>query len=536
MNKVSDIKILDCTLRDGGYYTNWDFDSSLVQDYLDALDKAGIDYIELGLRNFPKERYDGPFAYVTEEYLNSLKLPEGPTYGVMVDAKTILKSDLGIEDAVKKLFIESSNSKISLVRIAAHFGEVKESKEIAIVLKNFGYQVGLNLMQAAGKSRDLIISTVQEINSWDSIDVLYFADSLGNMNQEDTINTIKIIREAWKGEIGFHAHNNMSQGSENALTAINNGCTWVDVTVSGMGRGAGNAQTETILGSNINPKYDPSHVYELVIHHFYKLQKELGWGPNIFYNLAAKNSIHPTYIQELLSDGDNTSNEVFTAIKYLSALESSNSYSDAMLKESLRSHSQHLKTSGTEQLHSLFKSKNVLLVVNGPCLSKHIKGLEQHIKKYNPIVVSVNKNLFLDESYINYYCFTHLGKLLQVDQSKRSLNKPAILPVHRFTDLELNYFDSEVIDYGLEISFEKFEANRSFCISPYNLTIAYCLLACVNAQASEIHIVGFDGYQADDPRQMEMIRFLEDFKHNFNLKIVALTPTSYPLDMSSLYA
>ena len=65
----------------------------------------------------------------------------------------------------------------------------------------------------------------------------------------------------------------------------------------------------------------------------------------------------------------------------------------------------------------------------------------------------------------------------------------------------------------MEVSFERFEANKSFCKSPYNLTIAYCLLACINAKASEIHIVGFDGYLSDDPRQTEMIRFLEDFKN-----------------------
>ena len=94
---TNQLKVLDCTLRDGGYYNNWDFDEDLVRDYLNALAEAKIDYIELGLRNFPKCTFDGPFAYTKESYLNSIVLPPGPKYGVMIDAKTILSSNLQVE-------------------------------------------------------------------------------------------------------------------------------------------------------------------------------------------------------------------------------------------------------------------------------------------------------------------------------------------------------------------------------------------------------------------------------------------------------
>ena len=121
------IKILDCTLRDGGYYNQWDFPTNVVEAYLKSMASSGIDFVELGLRNFPKEGFHGPFFYTTESFLNRLELPLGPEYGVMVDAKTILGSGLKIDEAVDKLFVNAEQSKLSLVRIAAHFHEVRRN-------------------------------------------------------------------------------------------------------------------------------------------------------------------------------------------------------------------------------------------------------------------------------------------------------------------------------------------------------------------------------------------------------------------------
>lgn len=142
------MNILDCTLRDGGYYNDWDFDSDVVEQYLTRIAESRIDYVELGLRNFPKQGFLGAFAYTTEDFLNSLELPDGPVYGVMVDAKTILESGFDISEAVDLLFSPASESKVSLVRVAAHFHEVETSGPIVARLKELGYTVGFNLMQA----------------------------------------------------------------------------------------------------------------------------------------------------------------------------------------------------------------------------------------------------------------------------------------------------------------------------------------------------------------------------------------------------
>ena len=256
------------------------------------------------MRDFAKQGFLGAFAYTTEEFIDTLKLPVGPTYGVMVDAKTILESGMSVEEAISKLFVPAVQSDLGLVRVAAHFSEVELSEPIVAYLKKLGYIVGFNLMQAGGKDDDVIADKASEIAAWKDLDVLYFADSLGNMDGAEVQRVVKALRRNWNGPLGIHTHNNMGKGLDNTLTAIEAGVTWLDATVTGMGRGAGNTQTECLLAclDTGESKYKPKLIYELVIRHFEVMQKEYGWGSNLLYFLGAQSNVHPTYIQNLLSN------------------------------------------------------------------------------------------------------------------------------------------------------------------------------------------------------------------------------------------
>ena len=93
MNKI---KILDCTLRDGGYYNNWDFSREVVNDYLRVMSLVRIDYVEVGFRSFKAKNFKGPTWYTTESYLNSLSIPKNLIIGVMVNASELISHSLGI--------------------------------------------------------------------------------------------------------------------------------------------------------------------------------------------------------------------------------------------------------------------------------------------------------------------------------------------------------------------------------------------------------------------------------------------------------
>jgi 4-hydroxy 2-oxovalerate aldolase len=534
------MKILDCTLRDGGYYNNWDFDTEVVKAYLDSIARSNVEYVELGLRNFSKEGFQGAFAYTTEDYINSLDLPDGPVYGVMIDAKTILDSGLSIEKAIVTLFVPAIDSKISFVRVAAHFSEVERSGPIVKLLKNLGYIVGYNLMQAGGKSSNTIAEKARQASEWGVLDVLYFADSLGNMDATEVERIINAIRSEWDGTLGIHTHNNMGKGLDNTLTAMALGVTWLDTTITGMGRGAGNTPTESLLAilDNQQSKYNAKPIYELVIRHFEPMQKKYGWGSNLLYFLGAQNDVHPTYIQNLLSNTHYGTDEIVGAIGYLSNLEGTTSYNGAVLDTAINFTGNKAVPTGNENIKDFFNDKNLLLITNGPSTKKYAAAIERYIQNVKPVVISINIVDCISQDLIDYYVISHNSKFLSDARKYKQLNKPLILPKHRFSHSELSELnDLECLDYGIEVVKGEFTINCTYVTVPYDTTSAYILGVILESNIASIQTVGFDGYSRDDIRQQEMIDIIGAYNgYSHSKNITSLTPTSYPTLKGSVFA
>lgn len=533
------MKILDCTLRDGGYYNEWDFSPHIVESYLKAVSEANIDYVELGLRNFPQERFLGAFAYTTEDYLNTIDLPDGPTYGVMIDARTVLESGKLIDEVIEYLFCPASNSKIGMVRIAAHFYEVEDSVGIARRLKELGYLVGLNLMQAGGKATTLLEDNARLIDKWGCVDVLYFADSFGNMDADEVDRIVGALKRGWSREIGIHTHDNMGLGLSNTIAAKNAGVSWLDVTVAGMGRGAGNTQTERLLATlNLNHGYSPSPINELAIRYFEPMQRKYGWGCNFLYFLGAKNNIHPTYIQKLLSDSRYTKDEVIGAIDYLREARGASSFQGSVYDAALSFSSRQDDVTGSDELIGHFDGKNLLIIANSPNCQKYAKALESYIKKYKPTVLSINISTVIHEELIDYYIVSHNSKIITDLNSYGALKKPIILPKCRFSDSELEALkESHIIDYGLILRKNVLNANGFYTEVPFNITAAYALGMLLESDVSSITIAGFDGYESDDLRQQEMVMIFDLYKKQKKAaSLTAITPTTYPVSKGSLFA
>ena len=117
------IKFLDCTLRDGGYYNNWNFSKELINEYLKTINDIKINYIELGFRRLDEKQIKGNTAYTTDAFVNGLKIPKNIKIGVMVNAIDFLQTNLSTEEACRKLFLQTKNTKIKFVRLACHIDE-----------------------------------------------------------------------------------------------------------------------------------------------------------------------------------------------------------------------------------------------------------------------------------------------------------------------------------------------------------------------------------------------------------------------------
>ena len=535
--KRNKIKILDCTLRDGGYYNHWDFDKLIVDRYLKSLKAASIDIVELGFRLLPSNSFLGPFAYTTDEFIDQLNLPEGPIYGVMINAKELLNNKKDTKELINTLFNHKDESKISLVRIAINFEEIIKAQSIAKELKLLGYTVGLNMMQAQGKNEKDYYETAKIISEWNTVDVLYFADSLGNMLPNDVENICKILKKGWKGNLGIHTHNNKNLALINSMTAIENGVTWCDSTITGMGRGAGNVTTESLLLelSRLNLYKGNANLTQPTVEDFTDLKRKFGWGSNLYYHYASNHRIHPTFVQSLLSDRRYNSQQVMVALEFL-ADRNSTSFSLNAVREAI--YGNQKKVLGEWNPSGWLNNKEALIIGAGPSVEKYKEGILQYINQNNPAVLFLNINRYISNSIGLATIVSHETRALFDSQEYKNINHPIILPKARLGELiEESLQDLEIFDYGLSLEQGSFSIEPKGCRLQWPLAAAYAFSVVTQAQASKISLVGFDGYDADDPRQEEMNNVFQQYKNiESNLVITSFTPTTYRINQSSIFS
>lgn len=535
------LKVIDCTFRDGGYYNDWDFEPRTVQRYLRAMDAAGVDYIEIGFRAYASEaKYMGPFAYSPEWYFKEFELPHRAKIGVMANAKDLI--NLGSPDSqrMKDLFRPSGMTPVKLVRIASHFSEVDAVAPFVAKLKSLGYAVGFNLMQSAGRPESELKAVGLKIASWGSVDSLYFADSLGNMTPDEVRSTVTALKTGWKGDLGIHAHDNKGLALINTLTAIECGVTWVDSTVLGMGRGAGNTRTEHLLielesRPEYQGRFSSKEIYPLVLEDFEPLKAKYGWGSNLLYYLAANSGIHPTYIQEMMGECVGAPERLLRGVEVLQQVPSK-SYSPANLQSALNGPSEGF--SGTTSAQSHLRGRDVLLLASGKQAVAHRRGIGTFIDSHKPYTISLNFDPPIPDKFVDAFATCNTSRVVTAWDRISKLTRPVIMPK---AALEKNVINPDskhdIIDYGINVTPGGFCALDAGAEIPASLVAPYAMAFSVAGGAKTIYLAGFDGFQLDDPRQSEMVRLIELFKGVYpDTKLVSLTPTSYPVSMSSVYA
>lgn len=530
------LTFLDCTLRDGGYYNDWDFDADLIARYLEAMAAAGVDVVEMGLRTLNNKGFKGPCAYSTDAYLASLPIPESLALGVMVNASELV-GDQPLADRLTQLFPNrAEESPVSVVRIACHIHEFEEAVEASVWLRSRGYRVGFNLMQVADRAQGEIEAIARKASEY-PIDVLYFADSMGSMAPEQTARIISWLRRHWKGELGIHTHDNLRMALQNTLAALGEGVTWVDSTVTGMGRGPGNARTEELAIEIAQLRQQPVSLVplmRLVRSDFRPMQEQFGWGTNPFYYLAGKYGIHPTYIQEMLSDSRYDEEDILAAIEHL-RVEGGKKFSIHTLDAA--KHFYGDVQSGNWNPASLLRDREVLLLGTGPGVYRHRWALENYIRRRNPVVIALNTQAAVSSELISLRVACHPVRLLADCHAHTLLPQPLITPWSMLPeDVKLALQGKEVLDFGLSVEPGVFRFAEASCTLPTSLVVAYALAITASGQASRVLMSGFDGYGADDPRNREMKELLDLYQRTPEAReLVSVTPTRYELATQSIY-
>lgn len=530
------MKVLDCTLRDGGYYNSWNFTADLANEYLKAMQAARVDVVELGLRSLINKGFKGANAYTTDAYLNALDIPDELSVAVMVNAAELV-GDVNQDKILEALFpAGASDSKVDVVRIACHVHEFKDALPASVWLKNRGFTVGFNLMQVADRSREEIEALAQEASQY-PLDVLYFADSMGSMTPADTLEILTAFRSHWAGPMGVHTHDNKGLALQNTLTAYNEGVEWLDATVTGMGRGPGNARTEELVIEAAEIRNTPANLVPLMtlIREFFQpLKARCGWGSNPYYYLSGKYGIHPTFVQEMLGDSRYSEEDILATIEHLKA-EGGKKFSFNTLDATRNFYVGEPR--GGWNPTERFADREVLLLGTGPGVAEHREALEAYIDRANPVVVAMNTQSAIKQSLIDIRIACHPVRLLADCDHYADLPQPLITPASMLRDdVRTALGNKTLLDYGLSVEEDTFRFDSHACVLPSSLVVCYALAVLTSGDASRILMAGFDGYSADDPRNAEMNTILALYQEHPQAKpLLSITETRYELPSQSVY-
>ena len=507
------MQILDCTLRDGGYYTNWDFEGVVVDTYVHNLNALPIDYIELGYRNTPQADYLGQFGYCPVSTLRHIREISNKKLAIMLNEKDCRPEDLD-------LLLKPIQGLVGMVRLAVDPKNFDRAIVLAKAVKAIGFEVAFNTMYMStwGNLKEFF----PKLSQLDGVaDLFCMVDSFGSMNPELVRNTIQEVRKHANVTLGFHGHNNLQLALINTLTAIEQGVEIVDATILGMGRGAGNLNMELLL-TYLN-KHQGLHVdfnkLGDVIQVFEPLLQQYCWGTNLPYMLSGANSIPQKEVMAWVQ------NRVYSFNNIVRALDNR--------KEGLKDNAKY------PVFNAGCKYEQVLIIGGGPSVVRHIEGIKTFVKQQETAVVFATSRyaeLFADVDRPKYYILVgNEGKRLAEKTKDNEFRDICVLPPYPRT-------------MGTDVP--KFAEQKTFELASVNV-IGSCADSCTaialqlahNLSDGVVYVAGYDGYSGVTLTEKEITlnkenrEIFELFKHNSMRRLVSLLPTLYSeLELESVYS
>lgn len=528
--------LLDCTFRDGGYYNNWDFSDDLFQQYLNVMDRSQFEFAEVGFRFAKNRGLLGPHAYSTDGYLRSFDLPSRTKIGVMINAGEFNET-ADLMSSLRQLFVNSEQSPLDFVRIAAHERELTTAISLATKLLEMGYQAAINLMQISEVEETRLPEILSSISNLDLF-AFYVADSLGSMTPGRVANLFDELSSRTHLRVGIHAHDNLGLALENSLTALKHGASYVDGTMSGMGRGPGNTKSEELAIALCSPTDDSAQVLELAqfsLSHFSGLKQELGWGGNVHYFLAGLKGVHPTYVQEVLSDSRFDEASALNVVHKLSNLDSSRF--DPQLLRDLEIGEPDSTTSYSSDLVSDWTPTSApAAVVIGPAdiSGSSSRALRVFLAEHPEfLVLSVNGSPTYSKTNRTFRVISHPRQAALISEHLNDPEVPWIVPVAR-VQTTLRAQKSQIYNYNFAIG-PTFKSGPNGAISPVDNVFSYACAIALECSAKKIYVAGFDGLSASDHRNFEMVSFLGILSRDLGVEVQSLTPSNLPVETTSVF-
>ena len=292
----SQIKVLDCTIRDGGLINKWQFSDEVVRKVFHALSEAGVDYMEIGYKSsekyFSRDEH-GDWKFCTDEDIKRIvgEFDTKMKMSAMADIGRIDSEDIPLK----------KDSSLDMIRVACYAKEIDKAIALAHECLDKGYEATINLM-AVSKVLEKDLDEALDDLSRSHVPVIYLVDSFGALYSEQIHFLAKKYFDALPGkELGIHTHNNQQLAFANTIEAIIAGVNRLDATLYGMGRGAGNCPLELLLSFLKNPKFDIRPLIEVIQEFFIPMKSDVEWGYHIPYLITGVLNEHPRSAMKIMA-------------------------------------------------------------------------------------------------------------------------------------------------------------------------------------------------------------------------------------------
>lgn len=474
------MEVLDCTLRDGGYVNNWMFGERGISYILSHLTSSKIDIIECGYLNNLHPRVSGQSIYESPQQISPY-IPEQRHA-----CKYVAMINYGEFD-LDKLPPYDGNS-IDGIRVIFHKKDVVSAIEYCAQLKEKGYLLFIQPMVTITYSDEELIEIINKVNEIKPF-AFYFVDSFGVMKKNDMLRLFYLIDHNLAPDIrlGYHAHNNIQMAYANAQTILDIHTTRqliIDSSVFGMGRGAGNLNTELFvdfLNSNFEKHYEIYPLLEIIDEELNRIYQEHYWGYSLPHYLSSLNHCHPNYATYFAAKDTLTiqsMNAILEQIPEEHKSTFSKNYAETLYQNYQTHQVSDEKT--VQKLSDKLQGRTVLILAPGRSVDKCGHLISEFIQKENPVIIAVN---FVSFQYHPDYIFcSNEKRLTQIVQHIQKTQQKVLLT-------------SNLEKTGL-ITAERFNYNALVNHDPIVGDNACLMLIKLleRAGCSEVFAAGMDGY------------------------------------------
>lgn len=309
------IKVLDCTIRDGGLINDHYFDDKFVREIYKAVSLAGVDYMEIGYRcskSIMSPDKFGKWKFCEESVIKKAidGIKSNTKLSVMVDVGRVEERDI----------LPKEKSVVDMIRVATYVKDVDKAIDLANQALDKGYETTINIMAISRANDNELDEALAQLEAETKVSAVYIVDSFGALYSESVTHLVEKYKKFLKTkEVGIHAHNNQQLGYANTIQGIIDGCNFVDATVYGIGRAAGNCPLELVMGFLKNPKFDLRPILDVITKEVVPLREKIEWGYILPYAITGMFNEHPRAAMALRKTKDKDNYRDF--FESLSAME-----------------------------------------------------------------------------------------------------------------------------------------------------------------------------------------------------------------------